>query len=232
MLTVTVARRALGVARHGVPCPAAQAAWRSRAGRAVHVRAEAAPIHIVAISGSLRKGSTNTGLLRAALKSLPAGVTMEIVPLNGIPTYDDDLWQGGADESVLPQPIRTFRTAVLKADALLFACPEYNGTLTSPLKAAIDWGYCGRGPNVFDDKAAGIIGAGGGAGTARAQYALRLCGANMNVHWVNGQDVIIKRFEMPGGFDDATGDLLDARTTGYVQAKVAELAGLARRLKH
>lgn len=193
--------------------------------------AAAAPIHIVGISGSLRKASTNTGLLRAAAKSLPPGVSFEIVPLSGMPAYDDDLWQGGADEARLPEPVRRLRAAVSKADALLFACPEYNSGLTSGLKAAIDWGCCGKGANVFDGKAAAIVGAGGGAGTARAQTMLRMVGVYPNIIFINGPEVALKRFEMPGSFDDATGDLTDANVEGWVKAKVEALVAFARVLK-
>ncbi|KAG2483410.1 hypothetical protein HYH03_017718 [Edaphochlamys debaryana] len=192
--------------------------------------ASAQPIHIAAISGSLRKGSTNTGLLRAAAKNLPEGVTFEIVDIGGLPTYNDDIWQDTNDESVIPEAIRTFRAKVLKADALLFACPEYNLGVTSALKAAIDWGYCPHGPNVFDGKAAAIVGSGGGGGTARAQTQLRTMGPNMNVYFVNGPDVALKRYENPQWFSES-GDLLDPKVEGWVKNKVADLVTLARKLK-
>lgn len=124
--------------------------------------------HLVGISGSLRSGSYNTALLRAAFDDLPEGVTAEIVSLGRIPLYNqDDEQEHGA-----PAPVVEIRAAVAAADGIVFATPEYNWSVTGAMKNAVDW--LSRGPNSpLDFKPAAIVGGGGGSGTARSQQHLR-----------------------------------------------------------
>jgi chromate reductase len=91
---------------------------------------------ILAISGSLRSGSHNTVLLRAAAAAAPAGVEVELYEgLKEIPPYDaDDDVPGG-----LPEPVRSFKDALGGADAVLVATPEYNSSIPGVLKNALDW---------------------------------------------------------------------------------------------
>ena len=72
---------------------------------------------------------------------------------------------------------------VAAADGVLFACPEYNGSVSGPLKNAIDW--ASRAPNVWDGKPAAMMGAGGGGGTAKAQAHLREIAVVVNAHMLN-----------------------------------------------
>jgi len=125
-------------------------------------------MHFVGISGSLRAASYNTALLRAAFDDLPEGVTAEIVSLDGIPFYNQDVERTtGMSESV-----EALRSVVGGADGIVFATPEYNWSVTGALKNAVDW--LSRGPDSpLDFKPAAIIGAGGGSGTARSQRHLR-----------------------------------------------------------
>lgn len=125
-------------------------------------------VHLVGISGSLRSGSYNTALLRAAFDDLPEGVTAEIVSLGRIPLYNqDDEQEHGA-----PAPVVEIRSAVAAADGIVFATPEYNWSVTGAMKNAVDW--LSRGPNSpLDFKPAAIVGGGGGSGTARSQQHLR-----------------------------------------------------------
>jgi chromate reductase len=113
-------------------------------------------VHLIGIAGSLRSGSYNTALLRAAFDDLPEGVTAEIVSLGRIPLYhQDDEQEHGA-----PAPVVEIRSAVAAADGIVFATPEYNWSVTGAMKNAVD--CLSRGPNsTLDFKPAAIIGGGG-----------------------------------------------------------------------
>ncbi len=124
--------------------------------------------HLIGISGSLRAGSLNTALLRAAFEDLPDGVTAEVVSITDIPLYNaDDVTDG-----TMPAPVVALRSVVDRADGIVFATPEYNWSVTGAMKNAVDWLSLGPG-SPLDFKPAAIIGAGGGSGTARSQKHLR-----------------------------------------------------------
>ena len=92
---------------------------------------------VLAVSGSLRADSYNTSLLRAAIEAAPEGVEVELFDpagLAGLPLYDQDLDTGEASE-----PVARLREEWGSADAILFATPEYNGSVPGGLKNAIDW---------------------------------------------------------------------------------------------
>lgn len=130
-------------------------------------------MNILGISGSLRRASFNTVLLHAAQELLPAGVTLAIHDLHGLPLFDQDVEEQGD-----PAPVAALKDAVAQADALLLACPEYNGGITGVLKNAIDWisrPGIARSSAPLAGKRACIVGASPGAtGTVRAQDQLRL----------------------------------------------------------
>jgi chromate reductase len=124
--------------------------------------------HLIGISGSLRSGSYNTALLRAAFEDLPEGVTAEVVSLADIPIYNADYVR----EHGKPDVVESLRSVARSADGIVFATPEYNWSVTGAMKNAIDW--LSLGPeSPLDFKPAAIIGAGGGSGTARSQRHLR-----------------------------------------------------------
>jgi len=124
--------------------------------------------HLIGISGSLRAGSLNTALLRAAFDDLPDGVTAEVVSIVDLPLYNADDVTDGA----MPAPVVALRSVVDRADGIVFATPEYNWSVTGAMKNAVDWLSLGPG-SPLDFKPAAIIGAGGGSGTARSQKHLR-----------------------------------------------------------
>jgi chromate reductase, NAD(P)H dehydrogenase (quinone) len=127
-----------------------------------------ADMKILGICGSLRKGSFNRGLLRAAQEEVPTGVEFAIYDVADIPPYNADVEQTEA-----PAQVRTFREAVAGADALLIACPEYNGSFTGVLKNALDWASRPVASSSLMGKPGALVGASGGpSGTARAQAAL------------------------------------------------------------
>jgi chromate reductase len=94
-----------------------------------------APVRVLGVPGSLRKGSFNRGLLRAASEMLPEGMTLDVYELGALPLYDGDVEAAG-----LPEPVQDFQRRIEAADALLFATPEYNYSMAGVLKNAIDWG--------------------------------------------------------------------------------------------
>jgi chromate reductase len=123
---------------------------------------------ILAISGALRKGSTNTALLHTVKKLAPEGLEIEIVTLHGIPLYDGDV----EAEKGIPDGILTLKERIRAADAVIIATPEYNFSIPGVLKNATDW--LSRDGNPFKWKRVGVMGASGGPiGTARSQYHLR-----------------------------------------------------------
>jgi chromate reductase len=124
--------------------------------------------HLIGISGSLRSGSYNTALLRAAFEDLPDGVTAEVVSLGDVPIYNAD----HVNERGIPEAVESLRSVVRSADGIVLATPEYNWSVTGAMKNAVDW--LSLGPDSpLDFKPAAIIGAGGGSGTARSQRHLR-----------------------------------------------------------
>lgn len=125
------------------------------------------PIRILGISGSLRKASFNSGLLRAAQELAPKWVDFQIFDIRDIPFYDGDLEPEGD-----PQSVEALKAAIQNSEAVVFATPEYNWGTSGVLKNAIDWASRDRTEGSLIGKPATIIGAEGRAGTARAQMQL------------------------------------------------------------
>ncbi len=127
---------------------------------------------VLGIAGSLRRGSYNRSLLRAAGELAPPGLTISVHEgLASIPPFDEDLEAATAGG---PEAVQTLRGQIASADALLIATPEYNHSLPGVLKNAIDW-VSRPGPHeVLAGKPIAVIGASGGPwGTRLAQAALR-----------------------------------------------------------
>lgn len=125
---------------------------------------------IVGISGSLRKGSFNTALLRAAAEAAPSGLTVDQATIHNIPLYDGDL----EAESGIPEPVQKLKDRVAAADGLLLVTPEYNNSIPGPFKNAIDWMTRPPKdiPRVFGSKPVAVMGASPGrAGTLLSQTA-------------------------------------------------------------
>lgn len=161
---------------------------------------------IIGISGSLRRGSYNTSLLRAAAQLMPSNAQLRIETIAGIPLYDGDL---EAAEGI-PQPVASLKEAVAAADGLLLVTPEYNNSLPGVFKNAIDW--LSRPPadipRIFGGKPVALIGASpGGFGTILSQNAwlpvLRTLGADL---WSEGR-LLVSRVQ---GVFDQSGTLTDA----------------------
>jgi NAD(P)H-dependent FMN reductase len=176
---------------------------------------------IVGISGSLRRSSYNTALLRAAQALVPEGVWLEIVPIAGIPLYDGDREQAEG----LPAEVSRLKDAIAGADGLLIATPEYNNGIPGVLKNAIDW--ASRPPadigRVFGGKPVALIGASPGRlGTTLAQNAwlsvLHTLGADF---WSGGRLLV----SGASGLFDQDGHLTDPGTRSRLQDFIAGFAG-------
>jgi chromate reductase len=135
---------------------------------------------IAGLSGSLRQGSYNTALLRAAGTLLPAGVNLRVFGgLHAVPPYDED-----ADGDTPPPPVTALREALQEADALLIATPEYNASVPGVLKNALDWASRPYPDNAVRHKPVAVIGASTGLfgavwAQAEIRKALRAAGANV-----------------------------------------------------
>jgi len=125
---------------------------------------------ILGLSGSLRTGSFNSSLLRAAAAVMPKDVTLEIGTIKGIPLYDGDVEASQG----LPDTVVKLKERVVATDGLLLVTPEYNNSLPGVFKNAIDWLTRPSAdiPRVFGKRPVGIIGASpGGFGTLLSQTA-------------------------------------------------------------
>src|SRR5438067_1289340 len=153
-------------------------------------------LRILGISGSLREGSHNTSLLRAAAKLLPSGVELEIYDgLRELPPYDADRDIEPADSAV-----ERLRDAIADADGLLIATPEFNGSIPGVLKNALDWASRPFPDRALRGKPVAVIGASTGLfGAVWAQAETR------KVLGIIGADVL--DHELPVGQPDtAFGD--------------------------
>ena len=177
-------------------------------------------LKLLGICGSLRRQSTNAGLLRAAMDELPEGVSMAIADLSEVPFYNADL-------STKPAAVDKLLAQMATADALVLACPEYNYSIAPALKNALDW--ASREPNnaLLAGKPAAILGAGGGMGTSRAQYHLRQVCVFLDLHPLNKPEVFANAF---AGAFDADGNLTDAKLIQQVAAQMQALAAWTRQL--
>ncbi|HYV51225.1 MAG TPA: NADPH-dependent FMN reductase [Dongiaceae bacterium] len=120
--------------------------------------------HLVGIAGSLRKGSFNASLLRAAQEVLPSGSDLEIASIAGIPLYNFDVETEGIPETVL-----ALKERIVAAEGLLLVTPEYNHSIPGVFKNAIDWLTRPSKdiPRIFGGRPVAIIGASAGIGGTR-----------------------------------------------------------------
>jgi chromate reductase len=171
-------------------------------------------LKILGISGSLRKASLNTQLLRASQKLLPEGMELEIFDLSPLPMYNSDL-----EKEYFPEAVEKFRNAIYATDALLITAPEYNYSITGALKNAIDWASRKplpdrQGPSPLDQKPAAIMGVAGRMGTSRSQLHLRQIASHVNMLVVQKPEVFVTNFPNKAFTD--TGDLADPNSVKFV----------------
>jgi chromate reductase len=143
-------------------------------------------MNILGISGSLRKGSYNSAALRAAQELAPEGVTIQIADISDLPLYNDDVRVHG-----YPAPAERFRAQIKHADALLFATPEYNYSISGVLKNAIDWASRPPEPPLAGKPAAMMSASMGIFGGVKAQFHLRQIAVFVDLKFVNKPEVAI-----------------------------------------
>ena len=175
---------------------------------------------IICIAGSLRRGSFNAALLRAAAELAPNGVTLEIASIRDIPLYDGD----HEATAGIPQPVTVLKEQIATSDGLLISTPEYNNSFPGVVKNAIDWltRPAADIPRVFGNRPVAIIGASpGGFGTILAQDAwlpvLRTLGTRP---WFGGRLMVSRA---AGVFNEA-GDLTDEATRHQLRKFVGGFA--------
>jgi chromate reductase len=174
-------------------------------------------MRVLGISGSLRAGSHNTELLRAAANLLPPGTELEIYEgLGDIPPYSEDA------EGVQPPAVSRLKEAIAAADVVLFSTPEYNHSIPGQLKNALDWISRPYADNPLNGKPVAVLGASTGMfGAVWAQAELRKVAAAL------GARVIDREFPLPNATDAFTpaGELADPELREELGDLCAHLCG-------
>lgn len=179
---------------------------------------------LVGFSGSLRKGSFNTALLRAAAAMTPHDSRLQVMSIAAFPLYNGD------DEAAhgIPAEVAALKDAIAAADGLLIATPEYNNSIPGVTKNALDWLTRPPAdiPRVFAGKPVALIGASpGGFGTILSQNAwlpvLRTLGAEL---WTGGRLLVSRA----GSVFDADGAIADARTRDSLRKFVEGFVAFAQ----
>ena len=175
-------------------------------------------IQFVGISGSLRKGSYNTMLLKAALQLLPTDISMEIISIEDIPLYNADLDLPAAKQR--PETVEHFRKILTDADGILISSPEYNYSIPGGLKNAIDWASRGEDSPLLR-KPIAVIGATPGLwGTTRMQLAFHNVFLFLDMKPVYKPEVLVAQAEKKF---DKNGNLIDEMAKKLLKQKLEAL---------
>src|SRR5437867_11583618 len=171
-------------------------------------------VTILGIAGSVRHGSFNAALLRAAAELAPADCTVQIGSIKGIPLYDGDL----ESASGVPEAARDLKERIAVADGLLLVTPEYNNSIPGVFKNAIDWLSRPSSdiPRVFASRAVGLVGATPGLGGTRLSQTawlqvIRVLGMRP---WFGKQIYVASA----GKMFDPSGALIDDKIRALVQS--------------
>ncbi|KAE8709772.1 putative NADPH:quinone oxidoreductase 2 [Hibiscus syriacus] len=184
-------------------------------------------IKVAALCGAISKGSHNRALIRYAIELTKQdidGIEIDYVEIAPLPMLNTDLEVDGK----YPAVVEAFRQRILAADSVLFASPEYNYSVTAPLKNAIDWGS--RPPNVWADKAAAIVTVAGSLGGARAQYHYRQIGVYLDLHFINKPEFFLDGYGSPPKFD-SDGNLIDPASMKRMKEVLLSLQAFTLRLR-
>ena len=179
-------------------------------------------ISIVGLAGSLRSGSFNRALLRAARNLAPEGVQIDIFELADVPLYNADVEAHGN-----PKAVMALKQAIYEADGVLMVTPEYNHGVPAVMKNAVDWASRPPGSAALDRKPVGIIGASPGiTGTARGQSQLRQAFEFTNSFCMPQPELLV--FKAHEKFD-ANGDLIDGATAERLATYLVAFGDWVRR---
>jgi NAD(P)H-dependent FMN reductase len=180
-------------------------------------------ITLIGLSGSLRRESLNTRMLRACQQRMPQDCTLSIASIAAIPLYNLDV----ETEHGIPGPVVALKDAIAAADGLLIATPEYNNSMPGVLKNAIDWlsRPAADIPRVFGNLPVAITGATPGAfGTLLAQNAwlpvMRMLGARL---WSGGRLVAPRASQLFDAAGNLTDEAMAKRLEGFVADFVADI---------
>lgn len=170
---------------------------------------------IAGISGSLRAKSYNTALLRAAQKLAPEGMKIEILSIDGLPVYNQDI-----EEADFPPLASELRQKIQSADGVLFAVPEFNRAPSSALTNFLAWSSRPESePNPWNGKPVAIFGVSSGPrGASFAQYDIRRICGYFNARVMGQPEVYIGPAEQKF---DAEQNLTDERTIATVKKFLA-----------
>jgi chromate reductase len=180
--------------------------------------------HIIGLSGSLRRHSYNSGLLRAAVEAMPERATLEIGSIAEFPLYNGDIEAEG-----IPAVVAALKEKVAAADGLLLVTPEYNNGIPGVFKNAIDW--LSRPSSdikrIFGGKPVALIGASpGNFGTILSQAAwlpvLRTLGAN---HWAGGRLLVPHAGQAFDNEGNLTDEVVRERLGAYLAGFVTHISG-------
>ena len=176
-------------------------------------------IRILGISGSGRRASYNTALLMAARALVPPGAVLETFDASHFPLFNEDLL------AEMPTEIRVFKQKVKQANAILFATPEHNYSISAVMKNAIEWGN--QPDNSWDGKPAAIVSASISLrGGARAQAHLRQIMVDLNMYPINQPQLLLAKAEEKF---DANLKLVDPVSLKTLQSLLAALVEWTRR---
>jgi chromate reductase len=180
-------------------------------------------IKILAMTGSLRRGSYNMAALKAAKRLLPEGAKLEIADLSEIPFLNEDEEAKG-----VPASVADFRQSIKDADALLISTPEYNYSIPPVLKNALDWASRGDDAPVRGKPLAIMSASPGFMGGSRVQYQLRQMCVALDLRVLNKPEVFISSAHEK--FDE-NGNLTDERTKNAIARLLSMLVDFTATLK-
>jgi chromate reductase, NAD(P)H dehydrogenase (quinone) len=181
------------------------------------------PLHILGLCGSLRSKSMNGLALQAAGRLMSDGMRLQVHDFSGVPLYNQDVHDQG-----IPAAVEQLRDAVLAADGVLIASPEYNFSISGVLKNAIDW-LSRITPQPFKGKPIAIMSATTGPiGGGRSQYELRKVLGSVDALVLVKPEVFMGQAQ---NRFDAQGQLADEATIKAVQAQMVAFEAWIRRLQ-
>ena len=181
-------------------------------------------LRILGIAGSLRAGSFNRSLLRAAVERAPEDMTIEVFDLAAVPLYNGDVEAAGD-----PPGVAAFKQAIAAADGVLMATPEYNHGVPGVMKNAVDWASRPPREAPLEGKPVGLIGASTGiTGTARGQSQLRQAFEFTNSYCMPQPELLM--FKAHEKFD-AEGKLIDEQTAEFLEKYLVAFGDWVRRFR-
>lgn len=179
-------------------------------------------VRILGVAGSLRRGSLNRALLRAAQELAPEGLVLEAFDLIDVPLYNGDVEAQGD-----PPGVAAFKAAIRAADGVLFVTPEYNHGVPGVMKNALDWASRPAQDAALNGKPVGLIGASPGmTGSARGQSQLRQAFEFTNSFCMPQPELLVARAHEKFG---PGGELTDETTAKYLTRYLTALLGWVRR---